>query len=169
MEDKIKELEGRIKELEFAVFSDEPETSSAGKDYEISEIISVENFIDREVLSLEPTAVELRLSGNPTAGTTDWPDSRGYCKYSGTAWLQNGVGEIFTWYYIESCAEKNSIIEYPQGKPNGQGYNEVRNTHTARMGWGGRWFGGRCRIVGCWARFLDQNGNGYRVKWQFGG
>lgn len=169
MKDKIIELEERIKELEFTVFLDLPETSSIEKDIEITEIIRVENFIDREMLTQDQTTVQLRLSGNPTSGTTDWPDSRGFCKYSGTAWLQNGVGEIFTWYYIESCAEKNAIIRFPQGKPNGQGYNEVRNTHAAGMGWGGRWFGGRCRTVGCWARFLDQNGNGYNVNWHFSG
>ncbi len=168
MEEIIKQLEERMKELEFAVFIDEPETSSEERDFVLTEFVLIENFIDKEVLSLEQTAVQLRLKGNPVAGTTDWPDSRGYCKYSGTAWLQNEVGETLKWYYIESCAVKNSIIAYPQGKPNGQGYNEVRNTHAAKMGWGGRWFGGRCRSVGCWARFLDANGNGYRAKWHFG-
>lgn len=169
MEERIKQLEERIKELEFFLFTSEEETLSDEKEYVITEIVRVENFIDKEVLSKEQTTVQVRLSGTPSSGTTDWPDNRGYCKYSGTAWLQNEVGDILRWYYIESCAEKDSVIQYPQGKPNGRGYHEVRNTHAARMGWGGRWFGGRCRIVGCWARFLDENGNGYRSAWKFGG
>jgi len=167
MEEMVKQLEDRIKELEFALFEYREETAGE-KDFVIVEIIRVEKFLDKEALAKDQAEVEVRLSGSPSTGTTDWPDNRGYCIYSGTAWLQNDVGDKLSWYYIESCAEKNSIIEYPQGKPNGRGYHEVKNTHAAQMGWGGRWFGGRCRLVGCWARFLDETGNGYRVKWRFG-
>lgn len=168
MENMQKDLEERIKELEHSILFNQNETEKIETDYMVSDIVRIENFIDKESLIEIQTTVQLRLSGNPQTGTTAWPDNRGYCQYYGSAWLQNEVGDKLNWYYIESCAEKDRGIKYPDGKPNARGYNEVRNTHSALMGWVGRWFGGRCRGVGCWARFLDESGYGYRIHWHFG-
>ncbi|MFC4691544.1 hypothetical protein ACFO5T_13985 [Dokdonia genika] len=127
---------------------------------EITEIFKIKDYKNLESISITDANVNLRTAGNPISGNTGGIDNRGYCKYKGSAWVQDNLGNILNWHYMESCSRKKEVIKYPTGKPNSRGYKEKRNHSQVPMGWASRWFGGSCRYVGCWARFIDETGSG---------
>ena len=162
---EIEDLIERIKELESNSNLNQEITESKDVKPVIKEILKITDFDKEEIVNLDSASVELRFEGNPSSGRTGFPDNRGYCKYWGTAYVQDNVGNIYNWYYMESNSVKKHAPQYPEGRPNARGYKEARNGQKIRMGWNSRWFGGSCRWVGCWARFVDQSGNGWRFHW----
>ncbi|WP_316633059.1 hypothetical protein [uncultured Flavobacterium sp.] len=121
---------------------------------------------NKEILddhAIEPP--KIFLTGQKTTGSDS--DGRRWGRYSGTAWLQDNVGNKLIWYYIETGSDNICGLEYPNYAQGREAHHEARNTHICTFGWRAYWRPGQ-GAASSWGRFVDENGNGWRARWSSG-